>query len=267
MPRSPRRWSCQSSVPMPARWAAISTPWFTSRRPARRPASTARAARRSRRRASVLLRSIPGNGPASATVPGLLRAVADLLARFGSRDLSALMRPAIRLAEEGFVVHRQLAANTAERAELLAKTPARARYSCPAASRWRKARALPSRISRRFCCEIAEHGVDAFYHGEIAARMAASCAKIGGLLTTEDFATHRSLWQAPIAAPVLWLRSLDHAAQFLRRDAVVSVVGARGRQDRGYRSEQPRLRVARTRASRFARLRSATQRLSPMRRR
>ena len=67
---------------------------------------------------------IPGTGILSATVPGMLRGLEDLRARFGTRDLATLLHPALRLAEDGFPVHRQLAANTADRAELLAKNGA-----------------------------------------------------------------------------------------------------------------------------------------------
>ena len=144
---------------------------------------------------------IPGNGPVSATVPGLLRGVADLLARFGTRDLGALLRPAIRLAEQGFVVHRQLAANTAERAELLAKDPGASALLLPGGKPLAEGARFAQPDLARVLREIAEHGVERFYHGEIAARMVASCARIGGLLTAEDFAIHASLWQAPITAP------------------------------------------------------------------
>ena len=144
---------------------------------------------------------IPGNGALSATVPGLLRGAADLLARFGTRDLAALLAPSIRLAEEGFEVHRQLAANTADRAELLAKDPsARALFlprGKPLAEGARFAQPDLALILRT----VAAEGVEPFYGGEIVALMVASSAKVGGLFTATDFAEHASLWQAPIAAP------------------------------------------------------------------
>ena len=144
---------------------------------------------------------IPANGAAAATVPALLRGVADLRARFGSRDLGALMEPAIRLAEQGFAVHRQLATNTADRADLLAKDPSARAIFLPGGEALVEGAHFAQPDLARILRDVAERGVEAFYHGAIAARMAASCAKIGGLLSAEDFATHASLWQAPIAAP------------------------------------------------------------------
>ncbi len=147
------------------------------------------------------LPGIPSNGPASATVPGLLRGLADLLARFGSRDLATLLRPAIRYAEEGFPVHRQLAANTAERAALLAKDPQASALFLPSGKPLVDGACFVQPDLARILRAVAEHGVERFYRGEIAARIAAASAKIGGLLVEEDFAAHASLWQVPIAAP------------------------------------------------------------------
>jgi gamma-glutamyltranspeptidase/glutathione hydrolase len=144
---------------------------------------------------------IPGNGVLAATVPGLLRGLGDLQERFGTRDFASLMRPAIRLAEEGFVVHRQLALNTTERASLLAKDPGASALFLPGgrplAEGDRLAQASLAGVLRR----VAERGVTTFYSGELAERIAAASAKLGGLITVEDLARHDSLWQAPIAAP------------------------------------------------------------------
>ncbi|MGH7033987.1 MAG: gamma-glutamyltransferase, partial [Stellaceae bacterium] len=144
---------------------------------------------------------VPGTGVLSATVPGLLRGLGDLHERFGSRDLASLMRPAIQLAEVGFAVHRQLALNTAERASLLAKDPGASALFLPGgrplAEGDRLVQASLAGVLRR----VAERGVTPFYSGELAERIAAASAKLGGLIAAEDLARHESLWQAPIAAP------------------------------------------------------------------
>lgn len=144
---------------------------------------------------------IPANGARSATVPGLLRGAADLLARLGTRDLRALMQPAIRLAEKGFPVHRQLAANTADRAELLAKDAGASDLFLPGGKPLAEGAHFVQPDLARILRRVAEHGVEAFYAGEIVALMAAASARVDGLLTAEDFADHASLWQTPFAAP------------------------------------------------------------------
>jgi gamma-glutamyltranspeptidase/glutathione hydrolase len=134
-------------------------------------------------------------------VPGLLRGLDDLLARFGSRDLVMLLQPAIGLAAEGFRVHRQLATNTADRAALLAKDKAAAALFLPGGRPLEEGVRFVQPQLAQVLRDVAEGGVDLFYRGRIAARMAAASVAIDGLLTADDFAEHESLWQAPIAAP------------------------------------------------------------------
>src|SRR6185369_7286438 len=45
----------------------------------------------------------------------------------------------------------------------------------------------------------ADGGADAFYRGELGARVAAFAATAGGLLDADDLAAHRSTWVEPIA--------------------------------------------------------------------
>ena len=48
---------------------------------------------------------------------------------------------------------------------------------------------------------IAEDGADAFYKGETAARIASELEENGGVLTKEDFASHRADWVDAISVP------------------------------------------------------------------
>jgi gamma-glutamyltranspeptidase/glutathione hydrolase len=146
-------------------------------------------------------KGIPGTGPLAATVPGMLRGLADMVDRFGTRDLGTLLQPAIRFAEEGFPVHRQLAANTKDRAELLAKDAAAGALFLPGGRPLAENDHFAQPELAAVLRLVAADGIDAFYIGELPARMAAASAKIGGLLTADDFAAHQSLWQEPIAAP------------------------------------------------------------------
>ncbi len=59
----------------------------------------------------------------SVTVPGAVSAWADLSARFGKMDLPEILAPAIRYAEEGFIVSPVIAALWALGAETLKNQP------------------------------------------------------------------------------------------------------------------------------------------------
>lgn len=144
---------------------------------------------------------IPGTGILSATVPGMLRGLEDLGRRFGTLSLAALLAPALRLAEEGFPVHRQLAANTRDRAELLAKNAAARALFLPGGKPLEEHMHFRQPDLATVLRAIADDGVEGFYRGEIARLMVHAAQAAGGLFSAEDFAAHRSLWQEPVAAP------------------------------------------------------------------
>jgi gamma-glutamyltranspeptidase / glutathione hydrolase len=144
---------------------------------------------------------IPSTGILSSTVPGMLRGLEDLGRRFGTLSLAALLPPALRLAEEGFPVHRQLAANAADRAELLAKNSAARALFLPGGKPLEEHTHFRQPDLAAVLRAIASDGVESFYRGEIARRMVQAAQAAGGLFSAEDFAAHQSLWQEPIAAP------------------------------------------------------------------
>jgi gamma-glutamyltranspeptidase/glutathione hydrolase len=144
---------------------------------------------------------IPGTGILSATVPGMLRGLNDLAQRFGTRSFAALLSPASQLAEEGFPVHRQLAANTADRAELLTKNPAARDIFLPGGKPLEEGALFRQPELAAVLRTIASDGVESFYRGAVAQRMVQAAQAADGLFSAEDFATHQSLWQEPIAAP------------------------------------------------------------------
>ncbi len=143
---------------------------------------------------------IPWKGPAVATltVPGAVAAWADLLDRFGSRPLAALLEPARDLAARGFPMYRRLA-----------ETIAATRFDDPALEAIVKPGGRVPAVGERLAQPalaatleaLAAEGPAAFYRGRIARALAAFSARSGGFLDAEDLAGHRSEWVAPLAAP------------------------------------------------------------------
>lgn len=120
------------------------------------------------------------------TVPGALAAWEMLLAHHGRKGLDELLQPAIRAAEEGFVVAPRVAFDWAEAAPKLRRTGA--------VSFLRDGRPLqPGDVFRQPALaqtfrRVARDGAKAFYEGEIAARIVATLRARGGLHTEADFA-------------------------------------------------------------------------------
>lgn len=132
------------------------------------------------------------------TVPGAVDAWARLLDGHGTKGLDELLQPAIRLAEDGFVVTPRVARDWAKDGERLLRSSAgRVFYlpddRAPVAGQKVRLPALAGTLGR-----IAAAGPDAFYRGELAERMVAFLEGEGGLHTVADFAAAAGELVAPI---------------------------------------------------------------------
>ena len=137
----------------------------------------------------------------SVTIPGAVSAWEALLAAYGRRGLDELLQPAIRFAEDGFVVHQRVAADWATLADKLRLTGANAFLPGGAAPREGDRFANPPLAAT--LRGIARHGSRAFYEGPVAADMVAALRVRGGLHTEADFAAGRTGadYVAPIRTP------------------------------------------------------------------
>jgi gamma-glutamyltranspeptidase / glutathione hydrolase len=133
------------------------------------------------------------------TVPGAVDAWARLLEAYGTRGLDELLQPAIGYAEEGFVVTPRVADDWAHAGERLLRSAAgRVFYlpddRAPVAGQRVRLPALANTLGR-----IAARGPDAFYRGELAARMVAFLNQAGGWHSEEDFAAAAGEFVLPIS--------------------------------------------------------------------
>lgn len=140
-------------------------------------------------------------GILSATIPGVVRGLADLLDRFGTRTFGALLQPAIALAAGGFAVHPTLAANTRERAEMLAKDPGASALFLPGGEPLAAGATFAQPELAAVLRTLAADGPDAFYRGAVPELIVADAQAAGGTFALDDLRAHASLWQPPIAVP------------------------------------------------------------------
>jgi gamma-glutamyltranspeptidase/glutathione hydrolase len=137
--------------------------------------------------------------PHAVTIPGAVDAWFRLLADHGTKDMAELLRPAIRVAEEGFRVSPRVAADWTEQEEKLAYDPDATRHywaggAAPRAGDLFRQPALAATLKR-----IAKEGKSAFYEGEVAADMVGHLRALGGSHTAEDFAAAHCNYVEPVS--------------------------------------------------------------------
>lgn len=142
---------------------------------------------------------MPFFGPLSIAVPGAVDAYFTAMDRFCRLDRADLFSNAIRYADEGFPLTHVGSRTIAGSADRLAEYET----SAGVFLRNRKAPAPGSMFRQTDLAKtlrtVQSGGPDVFYRGELAERMAAYIQKIGGLLSAEDFADHRSEVYEPIS--------------------------------------------------------------------
>ena len=134
--------------------------------------------------------TMPYRHPATVTVPGCVDGWVALLGRFGSRPLSELLAPAIRLADEGFPISPEMALNLEAIADLVeGQQSAFELYpggGAPTAGALLTRPALAESMRG-----IADGGRDAFYSGRVAAAIEQAT---GGLITAPDLVANAPDW-------------------------------------------------------------------------
>ncbi len=157
-------------------------------------------------------------GPLAAGVPGTVRGLALARERFGSGNVSwaDLVRPAARLARDGFPISSTLARSLNGQLfgpdggqdtlldgsgpdSRLASFPAsRAAFRKPDGSPWKAGDMLIQADLAATLDRIAEHGPDEFYRGETARKIVAYMENEGGIITAEDLAGYEAKLREPV---------------------------------------------------------------------
>ena len=141
---------------------------------------------------------IPLFGPHSVSVPGLVDAWARIVEDHGTRGLDELLQPAIRYAEEGFVVYDRVAFDWSLTAERLAQDPNAARILLPQGRSPRAGERFRQPELAATLKIIAAKGRDGFYLGPVAEDMVGYLRSLGGLHTLEDFAAVKGSYVEPV---------------------------------------------------------------------
>ena len=137
------------------------------------------------------------DGHQAVGVPGTVAGLYEVHQRYGNLPWQTVIEPALRLAEDGFVVHQRFVDAVERRQEVLLANPAarevftREGGFYQVGDHWRQPQ-LGQTLRR-----LAEEPGD-FYEGEIAEAIAADMAAFGGLVTEQDLAEYEPIWRDPL---------------------------------------------------------------------
>ncbi|MEM9825854.1 MAG: gamma-glutamyltransferase [Planctomycetota bacterium] len=146
------------------------------------------------------LKTIPLTGVLPWSVPGCVSGWQSLHEKFGSRDIKELLAPAIDAAENGFVVtpiiagYWKSAEPTLREFEDASKVFLVDGERSPEAGEVFRNPPLARTLKR-----LADVGLDDFYRGRIARRLAKYSGAKEGFLSEGDLAEHRAEWVEPVS--------------------------------------------------------------------
>ncbi|MBS0390539.1 MAG: gamma-glutamyltransferase family protein [Proteobacteria bacterium] len=145
------------------------------------------------------LGGIPEKGWNAVTVPGAVSAWVALSKRLGKLPFAQLAQPAIGYARHGFPVSPTIARLWALGAAKLGDQPGFAECFLPDGRPLRAGEFFRSEAHARTLELIAASEGEAFYRGELAAKMAAHARANGGVMTEEDLAAHQADWVGTVS--------------------------------------------------------------------
>ncbi|MGC2754190.1 MAG: gamma-glutamyltransferase [Candidatus Acidiferrum sp.] len=145
------------------------------------------------------LREMPQAGVNSITVPGAVDGWQKLADKFGRKKLKEDLAAAIRTAQDGFPVPEWDAAYWAEEVDLLRRDDAATSLYLPGDHAPKVGDVFKNPELAASLEQIAEHGRNAFYKGEISKKILDAMKRHSGTMTAADLAGFSAEWAEPIS--------------------------------------------------------------------
>jgi gamma-glutamyltranspeptidase / glutathione hydrolase len=145
------------------------------------------------------IREMPMAGVIPITVPGTVAGWQMLADKFGRKKLSQDLEAAIVTAQEGFPVPEWDAMYWAAAVPYLQANEEATRVYLPNGHAPRVGEIFRNPDLAESLEEVAEHGRDAFYKGEIAKKIVAMMREHNGAMTAEDLADFKAEWVEPLS--------------------------------------------------------------------
>ncbi len=138
-------------------------------------------------------------GYLASGVPGTVAGLNMALEKYGTRSLKKIIAPAIKLAEHGFTVSAKFGRDLIYFKDDFLEFPASARTFLKSNGEpYQEGDIFKQSDLARTLKIIADKGVQAFYHGQIAELIARDMAKNGGIITLKDLAGYEAKERLPV---------------------------------------------------------------------
>ncbi|MEN9517512.1 MAG: hypothetical protein RLZZ381_100 [Cyanobacteriota bacterium] len=138
------------------------------------------------------------DGYLAVGVPGTVKGLNYALDQYGTMELKKVIKPAIALAESGFVLHSgDVEIFEAGKENLL--QPNVAKIFLPEGKTYQVGDVLIQSDLANTLKAISQEGEEAFYQGEIAQKVVAASQKNNGILSLKDFANYQVQEYEPIS--------------------------------------------------------------------
>ena len=137
-------------------------------------------------------------GGKAVGVPGSVCGLFTLLNKHGTLSFAEVVAPAIKLAEEGFVVDQLLASIVADEFEKISQFNPDGTPYTPDGLPIAAGSTLKNPMLAKAFRLLAEKGIDAYYKGEIGDAVVAAVVKAGGIMTKEDLPAYKIEQREPV---------------------------------------------------------------------
>ncbi len=132
-------------------------------------------------------------------VPGMVPGLDAAQKKLGKKKLSDVLRPAITLAEEGFLVQPRFHFATSEMTEMLAANVEAARVFLKNGAPHEIGERLKQPELAKTLRELSRSGARLFTHGRVAKAIAAESKRLNGALALEDLQSFKARFREPLS--------------------------------------------------------------------
>ncbi|MBC1219026.1 gamma-glutamyltransferase [Nostoc sp. UCD121] len=137
------------------------------------------------------------NGYLAVGTPGTVAGLYQVHRRYGKLSWQEVMKPAIALAKDGFILGNVLTQRLNQGQQAILNNPAGREIFTRNGEFYQPGEKLVQRDLARTLTAVAENP-QSFYTGSIARAIASDMVKNGGLITLEDLKAYKPIWRTPI---------------------------------------------------------------------